>query len=87
MTDIYLGLKQLCDAFNEHSLDKIMAHFADDCVLEMPRGNQPWGHVPKAVKMYEKPLQPASRGCRMFAMETRSTLSIKVPARASRNGP
>ena len=43
MTDIYLGLKQLCDAFNEHSLDKIMAHFADDCVLEMPRGNQPWG--------------------------------------------
>ena len=43
MTDIYLGLKQLCDAFNEHNLDKIMSYFADDCVLEMPRGNQPWG--------------------------------------------
>lgn len=43
MTDINLALKQLCDAFNEHNLDKIMSHFADDCVLEMPRGNQPWG--------------------------------------------
>ena len=43
MTDIYPGLKQLCDAFNEHNLDKIMSHFAEDCALEMPRGNQPWG--------------------------------------------
>ena len=43
MTDIYLVLKQLCDAFNEHNLDKIMSHFTEDCVLEMPRGNQPWG--------------------------------------------
>ena len=43
MTDINLALKQLCDAFNEHNLNKIMSHFADDCVLEMPRGNQPWG--------------------------------------------
>ena len=23
--------------------DRIMAFFADDCVLEMPRGNKPWG--------------------------------------------
>ena len=43
MTDINLALRQLCDAFNEHNLDKIMSHFAEDCVLEMPRGNQPWG--------------------------------------------
>ena len=43
MTDINLALKQLCDAFNEHDLDKIMSHFAADCVLEMPRGSQPWG--------------------------------------------
>lgn len=43
MTDINLALEQLCDAFNEHNLDKIMSHFADDCVLEMPRGNHPWG--------------------------------------------
>jgi ketosteroid isomerase-like protein len=43
MTDINLALMQLCDAFNEHNLDKIMSHFAEDCVLEMPRGSQPWG--------------------------------------------
>ena len=36
-------LKKLCDAFNAHDLDAIMALFADDCVLEMPRGSEPWG--------------------------------------------
>lgn len=43
MADINLSLKQLCEAFNEHNLDQIMSHFAEDCVLEMPRGSQPWG--------------------------------------------
>ena len=43
MTDLYLSLTQLCDAFNGHNLDKIMDHFAEDCVLEMPRGGHPWG--------------------------------------------
>ena len=43
MADINLSLAQLCDAFNEHNLDKIMNHFAEDCVLETPRGNHPWG--------------------------------------------
>jgi ketosteroid isomerase-like protein len=33
----------LCEAFNAHDLDRIMAFFADDCVLEMPRGGEPWG--------------------------------------------
>jgi ketosteroid isomerase-like protein len=41
--DIRLALKQLCDAFNAHDLDRIMNFFADDCVLEMPRGDKPWG--------------------------------------------
>ena len=36
-------LKELCDAFNAHDLDAIMALFAEDCVLEMPRGPDPWG--------------------------------------------
>jgi ketosteroid isomerase-like protein len=36
-------LKQLCDAFNAHDLHRIMTFFSDDCVLEMPRGNKPWG--------------------------------------------
>ena len=41
--DIRALLIELCDAFNAHDLDRIMAHFADDCVLEMPRGEKPWG--------------------------------------------
>jgi len=43
MSDIGKKLKQLCAAFNAHDLEGVMAHFADDCVLEMPRGDKPWG--------------------------------------------
>jgi len=35
--------KALLDAFNAHDLDAIMAFFADDCALDMPRGPEPWG--------------------------------------------
>jgi ketosteroid isomerase-like protein len=41
--DIRATLVDLCDAFNAHDLDRIMARFSDDSVLEMPRGNMPWG--------------------------------------------
>ena len=41
--DIRSTLTSLCDAFNAHDLDRIMAFFSDDCVLEMPRGDKPWG--------------------------------------------
>ncbi len=41
--DIRTTLTALCDAFNAHDLDRIMGLFADDCVLEMPRGSEPWG--------------------------------------------
>ena len=41
--DIRLTLTQLCEAFNAHDLDRIMTFFSDDCVLEMPRGSEPWG--------------------------------------------
>ena len=41
--DIRSTLTELCDAFNAHDLDRIMAFFSDDCVLEMPRGSKPWG--------------------------------------------
>ncbi|HVZ02412.1 MAG TPA: nuclear transport factor 2 family protein [Dongiaceae bacterium] len=41
--DIRATLEDLCDAFNAHDLDRIMALFSDDCVLEMPRGGAPWG--------------------------------------------
>ena len=42
--DIRTTLGALCDAFNAHDLDRIMALFAEDCVLEMPRGSHPWGN-------------------------------------------
>jgi len=41
--DIHSKLTELCEAFNAHDLDWIMAFFADDCVLEMPKGSKPWG--------------------------------------------
>jgi steroid delta-isomerase-like uncharacterized protein len=43
MEEIREKLAGLCEAFNAHDLDRIMAFFADDCVLEMPRGPNPWG--------------------------------------------
>ena len=36
-------LRQILEAFNRHALDAIMEFFAEDCVLEMPRGPDPWG--------------------------------------------
>ena len=43
MADIRGKLVALCEAFNAHDLDRIMMFFADDCVLEMPRGPHAWG--------------------------------------------
>ena len=43
MADIRAKLNGLCEAFNAHDLDRIMNFFADDCILEMPRGPQAWG--------------------------------------------
>jgi ketosteroid isomerase-like protein len=42
MTDVQ-RLKGLLEAFNAHDLDLIMEFFVDDCVLETPRGTEPWG--------------------------------------------
>ena len=36
-------LQAFLDAFNAHDLDAIMSFFADDCVMEMPRGPAPGG--------------------------------------------
>ena len=41
--NIRSALDELCAGFNAHDLDRIMALFSDDCVLEMPRGDKPWG--------------------------------------------
>ena len=36
-------IRAITTAFDEHDLDEIMAHFADDAVFEGPRGPHPWG--------------------------------------------
>ena len=36
-------IRAITTAFDEHDLDGIMAHFADDAVFEAPRGPEPWG--------------------------------------------
>ncbi len=36
-------LEQLLAAFNAHDLDAVMRFFIEDCILEMPRGPDPWG--------------------------------------------
>ena len=46
-------LVRLLDAFNAHDLDRIMEFFSEDCILETPRGDNPWGtrfHGPAAVR-------------------------------------
>ncbi|MCA9862058.1 MAG: nuclear transport factor 2 family protein [Thermomicrobiales bacterium] len=36
-------LKAMLDGFNRHDLDAIMTYFAEDAVMEAPRGINPWG--------------------------------------------
>jgi hypothetical protein len=36
-------LQGVLDAFNAHDLDRVMSYFADECMLQMPRGDHPWG--------------------------------------------
>jgi hypothetical protein len=38
-----VALVEVLEAFNRHDLDAIMSHFVDDCVLDTPRGPDPWG--------------------------------------------
>ena len=38
-------LQEVLDAFNAHDLDLIMSFFADDCVMDMPRGPGPGGRL------------------------------------------
>jgi ketosteroid isomerase-like protein len=37
------ALQAFLDAFNAHDVDAIMSFFAEDCVMDMPRGPAPGG--------------------------------------------
>ena len=41
--DAFEMLRAITTAFDEHDIEGIMAHFADDAVFEGPRGTEPWG--------------------------------------------
>jgi ketosteroid isomerase-like protein len=41
--DLVRMLKAIATAFDEHDLDAIMTHFAEDAVFDAPRGPDPWG--------------------------------------------
>lgn len=41
-TDIQV-LREFLAAFNSHDVDAVMEFFTEDCVMEMPRGPDPWG--------------------------------------------
>ncbi len=40
-----LPLEAILDAFNSHDVDAVMSFFADDCVMDMPRGPAPGGRL------------------------------------------
>lgn len=42
MTDVDV-LQVVLDAFNAHDLERIMSCLTEECVLETPRGPDPWG--------------------------------------------
>ena len=37
-------IRDIAQGFDNHDLDRIMRHFADDAVFESPRGEASWGH-------------------------------------------
>ncbi|HUP83585.1 MAG TPA: nuclear transport factor 2 family protein [Candidatus Limnocylindria bacterium] len=37
------ALRDIAAGFDTHDLDRIMAHFTDDCVFETPRGSEAFG--------------------------------------------
>jgi ketosteroid isomerase-like protein len=36
-------LEAFIEAFNKHDLNEILSFFADDCIMDLPRGSHPWG--------------------------------------------
>ena len=84
--DIRPILLELCAAFNAHDLDRIMELFADECVLDMPRGPDPWGsrYEGKARHAGARRRQGGAEG---FVLEDRRVASLShsttvIPAKA-----
>ena len=55
-------LKALVKAFNSHDIDRVMSFFADDCVLEMPRGPNPNGSRAAGLENVQAALSARFKG-------------------------
>lgn len=73
-------LERLVDAFNAHEIDAVMSFFADDCVLEMPRGPDPWGRRLEGRERVREGLRAASLVSPTF---TTATIAIGSPVIAA----
>jgi ketosteroid isomerase-like protein len=50
-------LRAFLDAFNAHDVDAIMEFFAEDCVMDMPRGPAPGGRRLRGKQEVRKGIQ------------------------------
>ena len=69
----YQLLLELCAAFNAHDLDRIMAHFAEDSSLDMPKGGKSWGARFTGKDAVRKGLAIGSKRLPTCTMETIGT--------------
>jgi SnoaL-like domain len=83
---IRASLIELCDAFNAHDLDRIMLLFADDCVLEMPRGSHSFGTRFEGKRTVREGLAARFEGLPDVHYGHAEHLSTKLPIPASPNG-
>ena len=84
--DIRARLVEICDAFNAHDLDRIMSFFADDCVLEMPRGPKPYGSRFEGKHNVREGLAARFKDCPTSITGTLSILWIRNLEPTFRNG-
>ena len=80
MSNIRNKLQELCDGFNAHDLDRIMSLFADDCILEMPRGEKAWGNAWKVRRLLGKDWPAGSKACAMCTTVMSCTSLLKMRA-------
>ena len=86
--DLRAALTELCDAFNAHDLDRIMALLrrrlrAGDAARQPALGHA----LRRQRRPCARPWPPASRACPTSTTATPSTSSTRPPTPASRNGP
>jgi ketosteroid isomerase-like protein len=78
-------LRAITTAFDEHDLDGILAHFADDAVFESPRGPDPWGQRYVGIEQIREGFAGRFSGIPTSATRTTTISSTAIEARP--NGP